>query len=93
MTTTDQHETSSDRLKDVQGHVIGFNKDHMRLTFLNFQDALTARACLSELIPQLASGYEVLQFNALYKEVRAKRRGDRGIIEAAWTNLWLSRSG
>src|SRR4051794_31818560 len=71
----------------IQGSVIGFNKDHQRLVFLHFNDVASARGLIGALEPNIASGYEVREFNDLYKEVRAHRGGEKGIIEASWTNM------
>lgn len=86
--------TKSDQLRDMQGGLIGFNKDFVRLMFFQLPvDPGQAKALIGELIPQLTNAYEVLQFNGLYKEIRHDRGGDRDIIQATWLNLWLSREG
>jgi Dyp-type peroxidase family len=81
-------------LHDIQGNLIGFNKDHQRLLFINFTDQATGRAFIAELAPSLTTGWEVLRFNALYKEIstRLKRRPDR-ILESTWTNIAFSQPG
>jgi len=86
--------SQSDELKDMQGGLVGFNKDFVRLVFFQLPaDASPAKVLIDQLVPQLTNAYEVLAFNALYKEVRHDRQGDRDIIQAAWVNLWLSRQG
>lgn len=82
-----------DALKDVQGGLIGFNKDHMVLLSVNLADAATGRALVAELLPQLASGYEVLHFNDLYGEIRKRGGNPERSIQATWTNLLLTQSG
>lgn len=83
----------SDELRDMQGGLVGFNKDFVDLIFFHLpDDPEQARALVADLIPQLANAYEVLRFNDLYKEIH-DRGGDSGIIQAAWVNLWLSREG
>lgn len=84
----------TDELKDMQGGLVGFNKDFVRLVFFQLPDEVgLAKSVVARLIPQLTNAYEVLAFNALYKELRHDRGGDRDIIQAAWANLWLSRQG
>jgi Dyp-type peroxidase family len=77
----------------IQGNVVGFNKDHQRLVFLHFNDVGTARSFVGALEPNIASGYEVRGFNDLYKEVRARRGGEKGIIQASWTNIAFTFTG
>ncbi|WP_445149868.1 hypothetical protein [Baekduia sp. Peel2402] len=77
----------------IQGNIIGFNKDHERLVFLGFPNQHAARTFLTALEPSIADGYAVLQFNDLYKEIRVRRGGERGIIQAAWTNIAFTQPG
>jgi deferrochelatase/peroxidase EfeB len=79
--------------RDIQGGLIGFNKDHQRIVFARFADAASGRAFLLDMVPLLASAWEVRQFNALFKEVNALRGGPEGVIRATWTNLWLTVQG
>jgi Dyp-type peroxidase family len=94
--TTDSGKTPFERdeeLKDVQGGVIGFNKDHMRLVYVDVADADSGRQFVSALVPQLANGFEVLNFNAVYGDI-ARRGGDADkVVQATWINLLLSRTG
>lgn len=81
-------------LRDIQGGLIGFNKDHQRLLPVSFPDQATAAAVLQRLLPLLSSGWEVLHFNGLYSELR--QRGNPAglnIVQSEWTNLWLSADG
>ena len=81
-------------LPDIQGNLIGFNKDHQRLVFINFAAQASGRAFLTELASSLTTGWEVLAFNRLYKEIagRLKHRPD-GILESIWTNIAFSQPG
>jgi Dyp-type peroxidase family len=79
-------------LKEVQGNLIGFNKDQQRFAVLHFADQASGRAFLADIEPDLASGWEVKHFNALFKEIH-KRGGRSGTVEAAWINLALSAKG
>jgi Dyp-type peroxidase family len=78
--------------RDIQGNVVGFNKDHQRFVLLAFADQASGRAFLGELEPDLASAWEVLRFNELFKEIHT-RRGGASDIEASWTNLCLTFAG
>jgi deferrochelatase/peroxidase EfeB len=77
---------------NVQGNVVGFNKDHQRFVFLAFADGAAAQQFLVALESELASGWEVRQFNRLFKEIH-KRGGEPGIVESAWANLALTFHG
>src|SRR3954469_22402634 len=68
-------------LDDLQGNIVGFNKDHQRLVFLGFQDATNAKAFLTAIAPHISSAREVRSFNALFKEIHG-RAGEEGIVEA-----------
>jgi Dyp-type peroxidase family len=81
-----------DELRDIQGGLIGFNKDHQQFHYVNFHDGAGAKQLLTELLPQLANGYEVLRFNAAYGENR-RHHGDPEALQATWVNLWLTRTG
>lgn len=86
-------EGPTDILKDIQGGLIGFNKDHLRLLAVTLPDMATAKAAVAELVPHLTNGYEVKEFNALYSEING-RGGDPGkVVQARWVNLLLTRSG
>lgn len=78
--------------QDIQGNMVGFNKDHQRLVFLRFPDAASGKAFLQAVTPDVATASEVLAFNALYKEVRG-RGGEDGTVEATWLNVTLSAAG
>ena len=78
--------------QDIQGNMVGFNKDHQRLVFVGFPDAASAKAFLAAIAPDVATASEVLAFNALYKEVR-DRGGEEGTVEATWLNVALSAAG
>jgi Dyp-type peroxidase family len=78
--------------QDIQGNMVGFNKDHQRLVFVGFNDAASGNAFVSAIAPDISTASEVLAFNALYKEVR-DRGGEGGIVEATWLNIALSAAG
>lgn len=78
---------------DLQGNVVGFNKDHQRFVFLQFPDTANGRAFLADIEHDLASVAEVLAFNRLHKEIHERRGGATQIVESTWTNLALSFAG
>jgi Dyp-type peroxidase family len=81
-------------LHDVQGNLVGFNKDQQRFLFLQFPDAASGKALLTDLEPLVATAWEVRAFNGLFKHLYA-RRHDRleMTAEATWINLALSFAG
>lgn len=93
-TGNDRHPTSRQQiLRDIQGGVIGFNKDHLRMVHLNLADSQSGKQFITELIPAVANGFEVLSFNAIFGEI-AKRGGDPdSTIQARWINVLLTKSG
>ena len=93
-TDDDRHRPSRQEiLKDIQGGVIGFNKDHLRLVHLNLADPDSGKQFVSELLPAVANGFEVLTFNAIFGEI-AKRGGDPDqTIQARWINVLFTKSG
>jgi Dyp-type peroxidase family len=77
---------------NIQGNLVGFNKDHQRLMFLRFSDAPSGKAFLTELEPQVARAEDVRAFNAAIKA--AEGHGAKpGTVEAAWTNIALTFPG
>lgn len=90
-TQTPEHPERAD-LADIQGNLVGFNKDHQRLVYLRLPDESAGRVFLGQLLPMLANAWEVRQFNALYKELHG-RGAPRGTIEATWLNVAFSHAG
>jgi Dyp-type peroxidase family len=79
-------------LQDIQGNLVGFNKDHQRLVFLAFPDAASGKSFLQAIRPDIATASEVRTFNGLYKEILG-RGGESGTVEATWLNIALSATG
>lgn len=77
---------------DIQGNLVGFNKDHQLLVFVSFPDTTSGKSFLHAIEPDIATASEVRRFNALYKKITA-RGAARGTIEATWLNVALSASG
>src|SRR5437764_479930 len=47
--------TPSPDATDIQGNLVGFNKDHQRLVFVGFADAASGKAFLQALVPDVAT--------------------------------------
>lgn len=77
---------------DIQGNMVGFNKDHQRLVFLTFADAAFGKAFLQAIAPEVATAAEVRDFNAAYKELSPEQAAD-GALEATWLNIAISATG
>ena len=81
------------RQQNIQGNIFGgFNKDFQTLLFLQFTDAVKARAWLAHMARNIASSDDVIQFNNLFKVLRA-RHGQEGMVQATWTNIAFTYSG
>lgn len=78
--------------QDIQGNMVGFNKDHQRLVFLGFPDAASGKAFLQAIAQEVANAQEVREFNQLYKETQTQG-ADEGTVEATWLNLALTAAG
>jgi Dyp-type peroxidase family len=80
-------------LHEIQGNLVGFNKDQDRLLFVNFADQASGKAFLAAIEPYIASASEVHTFNALYKEIKQRKGEVRGAVESTWVNIALSAAG
>jgi Dyp-type peroxidase family len=85
-------EATAEELSDIQGGIIGFNKDHQRLVYLDFPDANSGRQFLSLIHPMLANARDVRDFNRTYSETVGNGMPTHD-LQATWTNLWLSIEG
>lgn len=80
-------------IAEIQGNILaGFNKDFQALVFLEIVEAKLFKDWLRELAPFVASTWEVLTFNRLFKEVR-RRRGDSRALRSTWLNVAFSCAG
>jgi len=80
------------RVERIQGNVFpGFNKDHQVFLGLRFAKAESARAWLTETLPELTSAAKVVAFRAL----RAALEGQPALaaLRATWVNVSFSREG
>jgi len=81
-------------LEEVQGNVVGFNKDYASHLFLSLpDDPARARAWLGGLVGEVATAEEVKQFNDLFRAMRKRRGGREGTMEAVWMNLAFTHDG
>lgn len=78
------------RLGNIQGNIVGFNKDHQILLFLRIDDPTAFRSWLEPLIDFIATGEEVLAFNRLFKAVRRRRKSETRAVQATWFNIAFS---
>jgi Dyp-type peroxidase family len=79
--------------REIQGNVIpGFNKDHVRLLFLRFDDPDAAKRWIRQIYPYVATAREVWDFNRLFKLTKS-RRGFEGTVKATWVNVAFSYGG
>jgi Dyp-type peroxidase family len=74
-------------IDNIQGNIInGFNKDHRILLFLRIDDPKAFKVWVKSQIPFIATAAEVLAFNRLFKETRARRRRE-GAVRSTWVNI------
>lgn len=87
--------TAHPSLHEIQGNLVGFNKDHERLVFLQLPpDPAQGKALLAEMAREVASGTEVLAFNRLFKKVHQRRgAAGEGTVQATWINIALTAAG
>jgi Dyp-type peroxidase family len=81
-------------LDQIQGNIVGFQKDYQAFLFLRFPDGQrdVVRDWLGGLVPQVATAREVLAFNSLYKALR-DRRDREDTIKATWLNIAFTYRG
>jgi len=79
---------------NIQGNILaGFKKDYQTFLFLRITNASAARTWLRQLLPYIATTWEVLEFNRLFKEIRRRREEDSRTLQATWVNVALSFNG
>jgi Dyp-type peroxidase family len=92
LTSMKPTKATAEELSDIQGGIIGFNKDHQRLVYLDFPDASSGRQFLGLIHPMLADARDVRDFNRAYSETVGDGMPTHD-LQATWTNLWLSIEG
>jgi Dyp-type peroxidase family len=81
-------------LAEIQGNVLaGFNKDHQRLLFFRLGDTDRARAWLTTIVDETATTEEVLAFNDLFRQARARRGTETSTPQASWLNVAFTHPG
>ena len=81
-------------LSNIQGNVLaGFNKDHQRLLFFRIGDPARARQWLGTIVDETATSEEVLAFNELFRQARARRGGEGATAQSTWLNVALTHPG
>jgi Dyp-type peroxidase family len=81
-------------LAEIQGNVLaGFNKDHQRLLFFRLGDTHRARAWLTTIVDETATTEEVLAFNDLFRQARARRGTEISTPQASWLNVAFTHPG
>lgn len=79
-------------LRDIQGNLVGFNKDHQRLLFIDFPDAVTGRKFVEAMQHEVDSAEDVAKFNAEYSKRRREGK-DLLSLRSDWVNIALSFQG
>lgn len=81
-------------LANIQGNIVGgFNKDFQRLLFFRLGDPRRARRWLAGLVNEIATAQEVLAFNDLFRQSRARRGSEAAAPTARWVNVALTHAG
>ena len=84
---------TDDQLANIQGlGIAGFRKDRQRFLFVRFRDAATGTALLKAVTDQVATAWEVGQFNVLCSALR-RRSSEDPPVKATWIGLLLSSAG
>jgi Dyp-type peroxidase family len=81
---------------EIQGNVLaGFNKDHQTFLFLTLPaDQATAQQWLAAVANEVATHTEVSDFNALYRELGARRQQRMdGVLSVIWMNIAFTPTG
>jgi Dyp-type peroxidase family len=81
-------------IDQIQGNIVaGFTKDFQTLMFLEIVDVPSFKRWLESQVPFIATTAEVLAFNRLFKEIRARRKEDSSAVKATWVNIAFSHDG
>jgi Dyp-type peroxidase family len=78
----------------IQGNILaGFNKDNQTLIFLAIREPKKFKLWLRAITPFVATTEEVLQFNRLFKLIRARRKVESRTVLSTWLNIAFSFKG
>lgn len=75
---------------NIQGNLIGFNKDYQMMLFLKIVNVELFRDWLKGFVPFIATADEVLQFKRLFRELRRRRGEKTRAVQATWINIAFS---
>jgi Dyp-type peroxidase family len=78
--------------EDIQGNLVGFNKDNLRLLFVTFPTADAGKQFLAGMAKQVNHAAEIKSFNERFKE-RGRAGRSQLSEQASWVNLVLSFRG
>src|SRR3954466_8297622 len=78
---------------DIQGNLVGFNKDRQRLLFLNFPNQESGRKFLTDVHPEVVSAADVLRINADYKKFVKEEGHDPTEFDTGGINVALTAAG
>lgn len=92
MPASTQQRPSAADLRDIQGNLVGFNKDHQRLLFIAFPSPAAGKAFLTGMLAEINSAEEVKHYNDEYK--RRQTAGEDPLSQPAdWVNVAPSFHG
>ncbi len=77
-------------IDNMQGNLIGFNKDFQTMLFIKITDAAEFKKWLAGFVRFVATGREVWLFNKLFKEIRSRRKVETNTVQATWINIAFS---
>jgi Dyp-type peroxidase family len=81
-------------IDQIQGNIVpGFSKDFQTLLFLRIDHRREFKDWLRSQIPFIANAAEVLAFNRLFKEIRARRKQETHAVRATWLNIAFTFHG
>ncbi len=75
---------------NIQGNIVGFNKDNQTMIFLKITNVENFRDWLKDFVPFIATAHEVLTFNRLFKAIRSRRGVETHTVQATWINIAFS---
>jgi len=86
------HGPTHDDEADIQGNLVGFNKDNLRLLFVTFPNADAGKQFLAGMAKQVNHAAEIKSYNERFKE-RAKAGRSQLDEQVSWVNLVVSFAG
>lgn len=77
-------------IDNIQGNIVGFNKDNQTMLFLKITNVSHFRNWLRDFVPFIATAEEVLTFNRLFKAIRRRRKVETHTVQSTWINIAFS---